>query len=536
MALLSASLATVSLADGPVVHVHFQPDPAEDLQWGARVAQGRLPAALDTPSGLVQAPTDTARSGSVYGGASSGQGVDAAYQIDRLTTQPEVVRYDDPFSPSVAPFKRLFAFDKVGDQLELQVARTELRPIPIGGSVQAGEDAFYGDVQVDLIAGRPVRIPTVAPGSRLLALHTDPDIEVTVKTDSAGNWFAVADRSLRARLLMQLSVPRAVFGGPFASASWADLSPYVVPLPSHVHDEADRVLEHLGVSQALDPSASLAILVGYFRSFAPSAVLPTAATTEGLYEELSLSRKGVCRHRSYAFLITALRLGLPTRFVHNEAHAWVEVFDSHLWHRIDLGGAAGRVEYERPAEVPLHRPPPDLLPWPANAYPGQNTPGIQSSSAPGPFGNVPIEEQSNDGSAEPGPRPGSRVPASLPDDSLPGPLPDAATFDRSFPSDPPTNLAPSEVTLELGHREIRRGHPLRVLGNLRAADSGRACGYGRVDFALKSSTGRSVPLGSLPTDAEGRYSGEVIVPLDVPVGDHSIEATSPGSPGCGPSR
>lgn len=538
-ALLYACTATVSQADGPVVHVHFEPDPAEDLQWGARVAHGRLPAALDTPSGLVQAPADASHSASIYGGTSPGQGVDAAYQIDRLTTQPEVVRYDDPFSPSVAPFKRLFAFDRVGEQLELAVARTELREIPVGGSVQAGEDAFYGDVQVDLIAGRPIRIPTVAPGARLLALHTDPPLEVTVQSDGAGNWFAVADRSLRARLLMQLSVPRAVFGGPFAPVSWAELSRYVVPLPPHVHDEADRVLEHLDVSQALDPGASLAILVRHFRGFAPSAALPQAATTEGLYEELSLSQKGVCRHRSYAFLITALRLGLPTRFVHNEAHAWVEVFDGRLWHRIDLGGAAGRMEYERPAEVPLHRPPPDLLPWPANAHPGRSAPGIQPpSDASGPLGSRsgPAAEPTDGGMTEPGPRPGGREPASRPEVSQPGLPPDALTFERPAPGDPRADLTPSVVTLELGHREIRRGHPLRVLGRLRSADAGPACGYGRVDFALRSTTGRSIPLGSLPTDAQGNYSGEVIVPLDVPVGDHSIEAASPGGPGCGPSR
>jgi hypothetical protein len=28
----------------------------------------------------------------------------------------------------------------------------------------------------------------------------------------------------------------------------------------------------------------------------------------------------------------------------NEAHAWVEVYDSRLWHRIDLGGGGANLD------------------------------------------------------------------------------------------------------------------------------------------------------------------------------------------------
>ena len=62
-----------------------------------------------------------------------------------------------------------------------------------------------------------------------------------------------------------------------------------------------------------------------------------------IYLDLALSQKGVCRHRAFAFLVTALSLGIPTRMVVNEAHAWVEVLDPGvappLWRRVDLGGA-----------------------------------------------------------------------------------------------------------------------------------------------------------------------------------------------------
>ena len=47
----------------------------------------------------------------------------------------------------------------------------------------------------------------------------------------------------------------------------------------------------------------------------------------GTSVDLALSQKGVCRHRAFAFLVTALGLGIPARMVINEAHAWVEVLD-----------------------------------------------------------------------------------------------------------------------------------------------------------------------------------------------------------------
>jgi hypothetical protein len=241
-----------------------------------------------------------------------------------------------------------------------------------------------------------------------------------------------------------------------------------------------------------------------------------------------MSRKGVCRHRSYAFVITAHRLGLPARFVHNEAHAWVEVFDGALWHRIDLGGAAGRMEYERPPEVPLHRPPKDELPWPSHAAPASAAPGIPGSgSSSGARADGSDREEAR-GADLPGRSSLSLEEARGFPTSPEGPDPRASVEGRAL------RAAESEVSLDLGHQAIRRGHPLRVLGHLKGP--GSQCGFGRVDFALRTTEGRIIPLGSLPTDAQGAYAGEVVIPLEVPVGEHHIQVTSPGAPGCGPSR
>ena len=56
-------------------------------------------------------------------------------------------------------------------------------------------------------------------------------------------------------------------------------------------------------------------------------------------------------------LNTANALGIPTRYVQNEAHAFVEVwFPMRKWQRIDLGGSALRMNVSGADNKTLHRP------------------------------------------------------------------------------------------------------------------------------------------------------------------------------------
>ena len=125
----------------------------------------------------------------------------------------------------------------------------------------------------------------------------------------------------------------------------------MAPLPDNVARDAAVVRAAIGVSRAMRPRDAIAKLVDYFRGFTDSAETP--APRGSVYLDLALSKKGVCRHRAFAFLITAQSLGIPARLVENEAHAWVEIHDGTLWRRIDLGGAgllpASASESARPA-------------------------------------------------------------------------------------------------------------------------------------------------------------------------------------------
>ena len=95
-------------------------------------------------------------------------------------------------------------------------------------------------------------------------------------------------------------------------------------------------------------------LVGYFRAFKAGEIKNPSGDT---YRDLCDSQVGVCRHRAFAFMVTANALGIPTRLVENEAHAFVEVwFPERSWQRIDLGGAALRMDVTGADNKTLHRP------------------------------------------------------------------------------------------------------------------------------------------------------------------------------------
>jgi transglutaminase-like putative cysteine protease len=505
-------------ADGFALHEFIASDPSEDLALRATTRDGRLPAAVDTPSGVVPAPPDRRPPPEVaYGGNATPDSIDASYRIDSDTTRPEVVSYDDPFVPTVTPFKRLYAYDSVDEAVELVVLDRRLRRVEVGGVALPGEDQFFGDLFVDATPGVPVRIPSPGPGARILASRIEPNAVVEIVRDGADNWFLVGNSRQRLRLVLELAVPRASFGAPFPDVSWASLVPRVPLLPPSVREVARDVLRTLGLTQNVSPRDALATLVAHFRAFAPSEDLPRARLPAELYRELALSRKGVCRHRAFAFAITALALGLPARLVRNEAHAWVEVGDGAIWHRIDLGGAAGRFEVDPSSRTQPHVPPEDPFVWPS---------GAQSTAL-------------SLGSSASAPSPGSAA--------LPGmPTPGQTSPNSSEPTEPVTEpspassaetgggRAPSSIELSVASAEARRGARISLRGAVVA--DGEACPSARVDVALRRSDGRSFVLGSVPTDGGGHFAAELTVPLALEVGDYSLVATTPGSGLCGPSR
>jgi hypothetical protein len=502
-----------------VLHEFIPDDPAEDLALRATTRDGRLPAAVDTPSGVMPAPPDRRSTPEVaYGGNATPDSIDASYRIDSDTTRPEAVSYDDPFIPTVTPFKRLYAYDSVDESVELVVADRRLRRVETGGSALPGEDQFFADLFVDAAPGVPVRIPSPGPGARILAERVEPSAPVDIVKDGAENWFLVGTARQRIRLVLELAVPRAAFGSPFPAVTWASLTSRVPLLPPALRDVARDVLHALGLSQSVSPRDALTTLVAHFRSFAPSEDLPRSRLPAELYRELALSKKGVCRHRAFAFTISAIALGLPARLVRNEAHAWVEVGDGSIWHRIDLGGAAGRFELDPSAQTQAHVPPDDPFVWPPGT---QSTALSLRSSSSSPSSGSQTSSAAPSGSAQPG---SSVTEPAEPSFSEPAAPPPESTNGKS----------PATIDLVVEGSEARRGARLKVHGAV--VGDGEACPSARVDLVLRAADGHTATLGSLPTDASGHFGAEVTVPLGLEVGDYTVVATTPGAGACGASR
>jgi hypothetical protein len=520
LALVHSQPAAASVA-GPILHEPIAPDAREDLAMHVAL-DGDLPAALQTPSGVVSAPDPRAPTSSTDPAYSQVAADRSTFQPDRDTKRPEIQSYDEPFTPSTAPFKRLEAYDAVRDDYQLYVRDPRLTPVVVGAPPGIDDEAFYADLVVDVAPDRVVRIPSVGPGARIVRARLGigaEDLAFRVQRDGAENWYLQATgarATLRARLVMELAISRAAFGGQMGNPSWGEL-PMVPPLPDNVTRDAAEVRAAVGVSRAQRPREAVARLVQYFRGFADSEESPRGRGS--VYLDLALSKKGVCRHRAFAFLITAQSLGIPTRLVQNEAHAWVEIHDGVIWRRIDLGGA-GHMTSPASSALPeraVYRPPPDVFSWPQNAERG--------------------DDMVSDARA----RANSSGPPGAPSASGSGAAP-AASASGASPSSGPSGASgadhddrpPSVITLGVADADAHRGLPVRLRGAVHA--DGEPCAHVAVEVWLRdpgAKPPRMLLLGTLATGDDGDFSGGIVVPGSTPLGDYEVVARTPGDSRCG---
>jgi hypothetical protein len=416
------------------------------------------------------------------------------------------------------------AFDAVRSSYDLYVRNPSLTAIMPGATPQLDDDAFYMDAVVDLSPGRRVRIPSVGPGARIVKGHMGvgaQNVSYVVSRDGADNWYVegIAPRGhVRARLVLVVAIPRATFGGPMPDVAWGEMMP-APSLPTNVAREATQVCAAIGVSRRMRPREAVAKLVEYFRGFSESdQPVPHRGS---VYLDLALSKKGVCRHRAFAFMVTAMQLGIPTRLAQSDVHAWVEVHDGSRWRTIDLGGA-GRLTNRTNAQPdrPAYPGPADSFPWPQGAQGGRDA--LEGASKRAVRGGA--------GDAAPAPRSAALAPRA--DRNLepsPAPADSEATDSRSGSTE---NRPPSTLSLTVSDDGVRRGLPLRARGEVRA--DGQPCPGLGVELLLRNPRTQVLTfLGSLATASDGTFVGAVVVPASVPVGDYEVIARTAGNTRCG---
>ncbi|MBP9086553.1 MAG: hypothetical protein KBG15_10580, partial [Kofleriaceae bacterium] len=306
--------------------------------------------------------------------------------------------------------------------------------------------------------------------------------------------------------------------------------------PTQVNAAAQKTLRKLSLDSSSELGASFNKLVAYFRSFAAKDRPPSSGD---IYRDLVESQAGVCRHRAFAFMITANALGIPTRYVSNEAHAFVEVwFPERGWQRIDLGGAALRLEVANMENKTLHRPRSEDPFSKPPAYKENYTrlsgeiagvseqqledkrKSLDEAPASGSFGG-----RGGAGGAGSGAGKGSSGPAT---ETATDPQ-DHITPDQASPAavQDPAKQSP-RLQITVADNTVYRGEVLNVEGTIDVA--GAPLGDRMIEVFVSPSGSRgkdAVSLGRVVSDRNGRFKAQLAIPASVQLRRHEIFASSP---------
>jgi len=421
------------------------------------------------------------------------------FRADRQTSLESDVDYDTVFVPRISPFKRVFAYDQVtlgpdGRTPILTLSEPAYRPVPVTGSEGVAEEyreRFWGRIVADFSAGTRVRLPSVAPEARILQWRVEGPLEVRVERDGADAYYAVAERrhASPVRLVWLTDVAADYFSRPLHGGRLRPLAQRVRPMPAAVRRRALRLADQIGVPRDQGVAAMLTALTGHFRAFVESETPPR--DTGNLLADLTLGRKGICRHRAYAFTVLAQALGIPTRLVHNEAHAWVEVeLHEGDWLRIDLGGSAVGLRTQDSVESPRHRP-----------------------SYPDPFPR-PLAYQQSLAASRPQARPGTATSGAPMDPT--GSSTSTASNGMNQVQD---GRRPVNVRLFNRRYRVFRGRSLDIAGRVSDGDGQGIAGL-RIEARL-SGLGE-VPLGVTVSRADGGFAATFGVPPNLGVGDYRL--------------
>lgn len=537
----------VGSAQGPVLHEYLEAvDPNEasvrlgELRGEAPPVRydGELIPAPD-PEDDRPVPVMSGRPGNGQGAQPAGQRA-PSFRPDRQTQLEGQLSYFSAFNPVVAPFKRVTSLDAVvlardGVTPVLTVAASERVTVPVesGAAVDVsgpaeGEggprDRFWGEVELDFSGGRVVPLPSVAPRARLLSVVTRPAVDVEVVRDGADNFFAVlraGSPAGRVRMVFLTDARQAYFGTEIPAVPVGTLASRVPPMPPAVSAQARRFAAELGLSRDSDLRTAIHVLTGHFRAFEESAEPP--ADSGQIYLDLARGKRGICRHRTYGFVVTAQALGIPARFVQNEAHSFVELALPRAgFMRIDLGGAAQGVTAHGAQDRPRYRPAQaDRLPRP-EAYVRSYSQAAQGVAGLRP----PLREPPSGAWLRPAQPLSARGPGAAPASTSSPPPPASESGAALLDSRQPLTLR-----LERTRSVAQRGGVMRVAGQLR---DGRGLGRPgmRIEVSLASDDDADASrllLGVTVTDADGAFRAELGLPPDLALGDYRLQVVAPGN-------
>jgi|JI9StandDraft_2_1071091.scaffolds.fasta_scaffold38178_2 hypothetical protein len=532
----AAALAAAQVERGPRTLHEDLPSPTggDSPLLGADPKSGGNPTAFASGDKVLPAPELAPKTGDepVFGRQGAVTDRDTESRLDASTGADDTLHYTSVFNPEVMPFKRMNAFDGIGPDYANTLRDPELRLVPIGGTTDRARDRFWASIMIELAPGATVPIPSVAPDMRILSYETHPTTAVTFAKDSADNFYVRADGGGRGqvRLVFLADADAGYFAPQLPSRAYsvgrvrtlardAGLLP---TLPPEVAATAQRALAELKLSTDDELGTAFNTLVYYFRGFEAK---PIPNPTGDIYWDLYKHQAGVCRHRSATFTITANALGIPTRYVYNEAHAFVEVwFPERGWQRIDLGGAASRLDVANGEDKTIHRPRGDDPFAKPKAYTENYTQlsgditGLSQQQLDEARASLDDRPASGDYDGPgAGPGPGN-------DDAVFGP----GTDKDGLQLDPAKPVPMVTVTLvdAVGYR----GEGLTIEGRVDAPGVRGVAGL-RVDVSL-APVGREGfegrPIGRAVTAADGSFVIDAVIPADLNLAAYEVYVSTRG--------
>lgn len=430
------------------------------------------------------------------------------------------------FNPDVVAHKRMSSFDAITPGYQLVVGRAAPAEITVGGTTPATRDQFTGSVMIELAPGRDAPLPSVAPDMRILRYDVKPKVRLVFSKDGADNFYVRSTDGSAAgayRLVYTVDADARYFSRvlPRTNARYtprqvARIAPRTIlpAVPDGVRANAEITFQKLGVDPDMELGVVMEKLVEYFRSFEEKPM----PSTNDIYRDLVDHKAGVCRHRAFAFMITANALGIPTRYVQNEAHAFVEVWLPDRWQRIDLGGAAIQLDIIGAEDKQVYVP----RTMQGTALP--QPPGYRDSSQLD--GDIRgLSEQQREDARQPRTTPSDQSGQSGQSNASP----DRITPDPNLPRvvQDPKKKQPVLEILQAANQAYR-GDAIHIEGRVQVA--GKGLGDHQVDVYLspKGQNGaKAVLLGRAVTFADGAFRQDFSVPAGLDLTTYEIWLSSP---------
>lgn len=334
------------ISDGQEIKNGTDPGKADTdndgLNDGAELANGTdplnpdsdgdgIPDGADTTPGGPQNPGDL-----TYGGSNPSQDERGPSRFGYDTT-PTCFAV---FNPYLGGLKRYVAYDKITEDYKAKIADADPGDHPLELSSYRYQNVFVGTITLEL-SSEYIRIPSVAPNANIIDYSTPDGITLSFYKDGADSYYVKSSRSYgKTTLTFTTSADSTYYTLVIPEDKTLDDVPQDVKHtpPSNVITKANIVINELGLTGEKNIKIIVNTLKNYFSSFTQGDI-PSEEEQPDPYLAMALSKHGCCYIRSFACFITANAIGLPTRLITNECHAFCEVYiPSTGWEMLNLGG------------------------------------------------------------------------------------------------------------------------------------------------------------------------------------------------------